>query len=140
MLYEKDNYKQIANVLRNSISELEYEAWRRGLNTNGQYVIDVDQIEFVGEEPVALIDLKTWPRYVSDGYWVTVIENAKKSFTTKQYVRLAQLMGIGAYYVFINWNTSDVVVIRLGTYDIRHWTLEKYEQWLRSLSGNQPSN
>lgn len=120
------------NVLRSVASEHEYTEWRRATDTPQRYVVDIDQVEFRGETPVALIDLKAWPHYETDGYWKTV-EDGSWNYAGKCYRNLSQVLGCGAFYVFSNVANNRVRVLNLGDMQWRDFDCREYADWLRSL-------
>ena len=122
------------NQLRGNLFEAEYAEWR---NSHKEYkkqcVIDIDQIEYRGDKPVAVIDLKTWPRYETPKYW-EVVKERSDNFSTAQHIKIAQLLGCRAYYVFPNISGDVVMVLPLGTEsDWHRTTLEGYKNWLLNL-------
>lgn len=128
------NDVQVINSLRSNLLEAEYTQWRKGLVRHpNQYVIDIDQVEFRGETPVALIDLKTWPRYETPSYWEKVAKSSY-TFAGKMYRKQAQGMGCKAYYVFPNFDIDTVMVYGLSdNFGWRRMTVEGYEKWLMTL-------
>ena len=114
-------------------AERNYSKWRYGLQTDGRYCIDVDFVEWRGDVPVALIDIKQWPTKATPAYWRTCVSNARKPGTANLHRGLAKMLGIQAYHVFINWTNGDVVMFELEALEVIHTNLDGYEKWLTSL-------
>jgi hypothetical protein len=121
------------NQKRSILSEHAYTQWRRGLgHHHNQYVIDIDQVEYRGEEVVALIDLKAWPDYDNPAYWARVAEN--QTFAGRMYCKMAGILGCRAYVVFSDIEAGTFMVYGLMDEEgWRRYNMEHYEAWLMSL-------
>lgn len=128
------DYKHSINVMRGNLAEHEYKAWRMGLGTKHrhQYAIDIDQLEFRGEELLAMIDLKNWPTYESEKYWDTVRDNTAK-YSSRMYRELAERLGVVAYYCFANFPEDKIRILSLMDLSWRVMTVGAYEEWLMTL-------
>jgi hypothetical protein len=121
------------NQKRGDDAEDKYKEWH--LKTPLPcYACDVDIIEWYNDKPIAVIDLKAWPPYVKPGYWVRCEKEAKKQNAAKWHRILAQMLGVKAYHVFINWETGEVAMMELEQCKIYHIDIARYEKWLIDLS------
>ena len=112
-----------------------YKSWRYQWNVSG--VHDVDQIEWRGDYPVAVLELTTNP-IINQAVKDRVAHRLWYQFSGRKLRHVAKALGVPFYIVLMDFNVEKISVCQQTSPDANWADMPKdvYRHWLSSL---QPS-
>jgi hypothetical protein len=112
-----------------------YKSWRYQWNVSG--VHDVDQIEWRGDYPVAVLELTTNP-HIDQKVKDKVAHRLWYQFSGRKLRHVAKALGVPFYIVLMDFNVEKISVCQQTSPDANWADMPKdvYRHWLSSL---QPS-
>jgi len=109
-----------------------YKSWRYQWNVSG--VHDVDQIEWRGDYPVALLELTTNPT-INQAVKDRVAHRLWFQFSGKKLRHVAKALGVPFYIVLMDLNVENITVCHQTSPDASWVDMSRdvYRHWLSSL-------
>lgn len=109
-----------------------YKSWRYQWNVSG--VHDVDQIEWRGDYPVALLELTTH-RHINLKVKDKVAHRLWYQFSGKKLRHVAEALGVPFYIVLTTFNSEEISVCHQTSPDANWVDMSRdvYRHWLSSL-------
>jgi hypothetical protein len=109
-----------------------YKSWRYQWNVSG--VHDVDQIEWRGDYPVAVLELTTNP-HIDQKVKDKVAHRLWYQFSGKKLRHVAKALGVPFYIVLMDFNVEKISVCQQTSPDANWADMPRdvYRHWLSSL-------
>ena len=109
-----------------------YKSWRYQWNVSG--VHDVDQIEWRGDYPVAVLELTTNP-HIDQKVKDKVAHRLWYQFSGKKLRHVAKALGVPFYIVLMDFNVEKIRVCHQTSPDANWGDMSRdvYRHWLSSL-------